>query len=235
MGTTMGLPPDIQEKLRGDGGIGSAAVENQSSVRHRQHALSPNAPQTKDEEKEAKTPQAPASSEDLTECPSPVCKTKLQREWMFCAKCGANLLRIGAGNQLGITLKDEDLQDYLFRGFILRDVKVLGSHTMTFKSSQPKDLREIDDYMMNGSWGKDENGRDRKVSEFYMRQLNAMCLAAAALVKFNGENVGENFTDRVSWIDERGSAFVDILSQKAALFNQAVSEFLKDQEFILGS
>ena len=156
MANGMGLPPDIQEKMAtspgGVGGVGSAAGENKLAARFRQKALQPDAPsepalQAKPKEKD--------SENELTECPNMRCATKLESEWTFCAKCGANLLRRGAARQLGIELTEEDLEDYLFRGYILREIKILGKHAATFKSSQAKELREIDDYMMNGSWGKD--------------------------------------------------------------------------------
>lgn len=217
----------------GVGGVGSAAGENQQSARYRQQAVQPES--VAKEAAPAKVKPNPKEEVELTTCPNALCNAKLETGWTFCSKCGANLLRHGAAKQLDIELTEQDLEDYLFRGYILREIKVLGKHRATFKSSQANELRHIDDYMMNGSWGKDGKGRDRKVSEFYMRQLNAMCLAAAAMVKFNGDSVGDSFEERISWIDSRGSAFVDLLSQKAALFNQAVSEFLKDQEFVLGS
>lgn len=236
MAISRGLPPDIQERMaQPAGGVGGAAAENTKAAIYRQQALHPDAPVTEPEPEKKPEPKAAESDSDLKVCPNPTCPQKLVREWLFCSRCGSNLLRNGAAKQIGIELTEEDLHDYLFRGYVMRDIKILGKHVATFKSSQPKELREIDDYMMNGSWGKDENGRDRKISEFYMRQLNAMCMAAASIVKLDGEAIGVSFSERIDWMQNRGSAFVDLVSQKAALFNQSVTEFLKDQETVLGS
>jgi RNA polymerase-binding transcription factor DksA len=163
------------------------------------------------------------------------CKKVAESEWRFCASCGKELTGEGAAKRLGIDLNEQSLQDYLFKGYIVCNIKVFGKHTITIKSSQPKDLSDIDDYLMNGEWTKDAKGEAKNVSDFYLRQMNAVCVTASAVAKIDGDSIGETLVERVAWFMERGAAFVDTVSQRVTLFNQALTEFLQDEDAVLGS
>jgi hypothetical protein len=233
------LPPDIQAKMkatanRGSGGVGGGARENETTARQRDLAMNPGARAGKEEEEVAEA--APEEEKiDLKVCPNVRCRKDLLAEWSFCATCGEDLVREGPGKRLGITWKEEDLHDYIFRGYVIRDVKVLGTHKVTMKSSQPQDLHEIDDYIMNGAWSKGADGSEKKVSDFYIRQVNALCQTAACIQKFDGESIGSTLVDRIKYLNERGSAFVDMLSSRVVLFNRALTEYLKRSDSLLGS
>jgi hypothetical protein len=88
---------------------------------------------------------------------------------------------------------------------------------------------------MNGDWGKKDDGSERRVSDFYLRQMNALCVTASAVTKVDGESIGDSLEKRLAWMNERGSSFVDIVSQRVTLFNQALTEFLRSEDSILGS
>ena len=178
---------------------------------------------------------ADSADEETPVCTNSGCRIDVLPEWNFCPKCNADLLRGGPAKKLGVEYTEDDLSDYLFKGYIVKQIKVLGKHTATLKSQQPKELEAIDNYIMNGDWGKSEDGTDRKVSEFYMRQMNAMCMTASALVKVDGESIGATLPDRMKWLQERGTNFVDILSSRVVLFNKSLAEYLKKEDTILGS
>jgi len=234
--SNVGVPPDIAAQMpeQGRRGIGGGAVENLATVGKRGAAMGN--PNVGAAEEGATAPlAAEVESEETPVCTNSVCRIDVLPEWNFCPKCNTDLLRGGPGKKLGIEYTEADLSDYLFKGYIVKQIKILGKHTATLKSQQPKELEAIDKYIMNGEWGKDEDGTDRKVSEFYMRQMNAMCMTASALVKVDGESIGADLPERMKWLQERGTNFVDILSSRVVLFNKSLAEYLKKEDTILGS
>lgn len=229
------LPPDIREKMKGGsrtgGGIGSAAPENVTSARAREVAMNPDAVNDAIEEA-ASAAAAEEVKPELKVCPR--CRKDLKDEWNFCSGCGEDLVREGPAKKLGIVWKETDLHDYIFKGYVVRDLMVLGKHKVTVKSSQPQDLAEIDDYIMNGDWAKNPDKTARNISDFYLRQINALCQTASSVQKFDGELIGQRLADRVKWFDERGSAFVDLVSTRVVLFNRALTDYLKKADSLSG-
>lgn len=227
------VPPDIQEQLDKQrartpvpppGGIGSAAPENNGR----------RASRTEPEPVPSTTPQE-ADKEDLT-CKSTFCRATVASEAAYCSKCGFDQLRGGLTKKLGIDpFTEEDVQDYVFRGYVVRDIKVIGKHSVTLRSSQARDLKEIDSFIMNGEWTKTTDGKDKQVSEFFLRQMNAMSLTAMSIQKVDGQSIGATLVERVKWLEERGSAFVDLLAQKVSMFNQALTEHLRKEDTLSGS
>lgn len=233
MSTGSILPPDIREQMssRPAHGIGGGSVKAEAPPHQRSTAKEPEDPSIVGEAS------LPALDDDVvrTDCPNPSCRAQVESAWSYCPRCSCDLMRDGADGRLGISFTEDDLSDYLFKGYISRDVKVLGKHHATMKSSQPKDLEAIDSYLMNGDWAKNEDGSDRKISEFYMRQMNMLCITAASVIKVDGESIGDTLDARMRWLMERGSAFVDMLSAKVSLFNQGLTEYLKKEDTVLGS
>lgn len=213
------LPPDIQEQLSKRRGVGAAAPENTK------RSAEPPAQETKP---------APEPESKL-ECKNNACQQVLAADSMFCHRCGHDQMRGELTKKLGIEpFSEEDVQDYVFRGYVVREIKVMGKHTITVRSSQAKDLKEIDNFIMNGSWSKTE-GKERGISDFFLRQMNALALTAMGVQKIDGQSIGNSLEDRVRWLEERGAAFVDLIAQKTSLFNQALIEHLKKEDSIPGS
>lgn len=233
------LPPDIREQIQRKQpppvehvrGVGSAAAENVTTAKQRDAAMGgePN------EGDAAPTPEKDEVVEAKKVCPNEACKAHLDKGWDFCARCGHDLIRHGAARRLGIEFTEEDIQDYLFKGFVIRELKILGKHTITVRSSQPKDLQEIDDLLMNGAWVKDEKGEEKVVSNFYFRQMNQLAITAASVLKMDGKPIGSTIEERLTWLSERGSALVDMVSQRVIWFNQALTEYLGKEDSFLGS
>lgn len=229
------LPPDIQGQMRatsrGRTGIGGAAPENAAAARARAQAIDPQGDLEEDPPAE---PEAEVR-EELKVCPQVRCRTTLDDEWNFCAKCGQDLVRGGPAKSLGIEFTEDDVHDYLFKGYLVKEIKILGKHKVTIKTSQPQDMVEIDDYLMNRRWSKDKNNNERKISELLVAQMSTLCTTASMASKFDSDSLGSNLEARMNWLLERGSAFVDMLSTKVILFNQAITEHVKKADTVLGS
>ena len=235
------LPPDIRQGMEARrraespvSGVGAAAAENAATAQQKAFALDPNAREAERAREEEPEPEVEEKVE-LTVCPNQRCRRDLQKDWSYCAVCGQDLVKDGPAARLGLKFTEEDLDSYLFKGEIVRDLNLLGSHNITVKSSQPQDMRDIDDFIMNGKWNKDDKGEDRPISDFYLRQINSMCITAAAVMKMDGESIGDTLGKRVEWLDKQGSALVDMVSMKASWYNQAVAAYLNDKDAIRGS
>lgn len=232
MSNGVGIPPDIAARMEQQTprGIGGGAPENLKTSTQRGAAMGVSQPLEKEDE-----PAVEKEEQKEEFCPNKSCGKTVESDWNACPKCKTDLLSGSPSKKLGVKYSEKDLTDYLFKGYIIREVTVLGKHKMTLKSSQPKDLEDIDNYIMNGKWAKGTDGEDRAISDFYMRQVNSMCMTGAALVAFDGNPIGETIEDRVNWLKERGGGFVDILSQRVVLFSQSIAEFLSSEDTVLGS
>jgi hypothetical protein len=230
------LPPDVRSQMerstqaRRTGGIGSAVHENAAAAAAREQVVNGGAPVT-----DAPAGVEEESAVELEICPNLRCAIKLEDDWNYCSRCGANLTRGGAAKRLGITWTDDHIQEYIFKGCVVHDLPVLGKHKITVKSSQPTDMNEIDAFMVNGDWQKNPDGSKRAVSEFYVRQMNSVCITAAAIIKFDGASIGDTLADRVKYLMARGSALVDLLNGRVLMFNRALTEHLERADAFLGS
>lgn len=234
------LPPDIREQMEKSnqrkpetsvGGIGGRSQENASTAHQRNVAMG-----REEQDESLVNPNVPikAKEEPIATCANVLCNSDLEIGWTFCPKCGGDVSKPDAAKQIGIEIGDADLQDYLFKGYVVKDLKLLGSHTVTLRSSQAKDLKEIDDLIVNGDWLKDGKGNERQVSDYMLRQMNALCLTAMSVQKVDNKSIGESLEDRVAWLEERGSAFVDMLAERVRLFNISITEYIKKEDSILG-
>lgn len=237
MGNGSMLPPDVRQnverqRVQRGGGIGSGVHENADSARQREIAMNPDAAL---EREEAATAADEKVVEELKVCPNGRCTKDLRDEWNYCAHCGADLMRSGALKRLGVTFGDDEMGDYIFKGYVVKELKILGKHSITVKSSQASDTSEIDDYLLNGSWRKNKIGETKNVSQFYLQQMQTACVTAMSVMKFDGQSIGNTLEERVKYLMERGSAFVDLISSRVVLFNQALLQHLKDADAFSGS
>ena len=239
MANGVGLPADIveQAKKHGQQGIGSGAKENSHTAGQRNAAMNVSAPEEAVAKPEPEPePESPKPEvETNPECTNEICKKPVKDDWNFCPFCKTDLLKGGAIKQLGIVFTEEDVEEYIFKGCIVKEINFLGKRKATVKTSQSEDFAAIDDYIMNGDWAKKKDGSDRIISDFYTRQMNAICMTASCLMKIEGESIGETLPDRVAWLQQKGSTLVDTLTANASLFNQAFSEHLKKEDTIPGS
>ena len=162
------LPPDLRAQAEartqtGNRGIGGAARENSAQSAARASAMGVSVEEAAAAQQEKA--EEPQKTVDLTECP--VCKKKPGKDDLFCAGCGQGLLQEKDPIKF-LAIKpftDEDVDDYIFKGFILREIPILGKHKIILKSSQPKDLKAVDSWLMNGEY------KDKGLSNALYKQL----------------------------------------------------------------
>jgi hypothetical protein len=224
------LPPDLRKQAEArpaaHRGVGGAARENaaQSAARAQgfgeAYAGEPAKEKAEDEQKqEAK----------LEQCPG--CRIALSDEWNFCAKCGRDL--VGDRDPvkwLGIKpFVTEDVEEWLFKGYIVRDLPIVGEHKIRVKSSQPKDLKEVDAYFLNGEY------KDKPLSQDLYKQLHTMATVAASVSSLDDKSIGDKLGERMAWLEERGSAFVDMVTYRVAVFNRAWTRYVEAKNRLMGS
>ena len=229
------LPPDLRRKMESreaigpvpHRGIGGAARENMAEAEARARAFGDAPPPpASDAPAEAKKEEEPAR---LEHCPG--CKAVVADEWSFCARCGRDLIADrDPVAWLGVTpFTLDDVERYVFKGFIVRDVPLLGKHKLRVKSSQPCDLKDVDKYFMEGEY------KDKPLSQDLYNQLHRMATVAASTFSLDDQPIGEKLADKMAWLEERGSAFVDMVTYRVAVFNRAWTRYLEDQNRVLGS
>lgn len=237
------FPPDVQNKLDRNrppgpvGGIGGRASENATSARARASAMgTPMDTSEEEEDDEVKAQEAhPETTPEPASQACQRCRAPAPESHNFCAKCGADLMRGDFAARLGIKFSDTDVEDYIFKGFVARDLKIYGTHKITVKSSQPADTLEVDNHVMNGKWRKNKDNTDKVVSAIAEREQQMLGLTASMVLKLDGKSIGESFAERMTYLNERGSAFVDLVSKKAMWFNRALTNHLQKADAFEGS
>jgi len=211
------LPPD----LRGRGGVGGGARENRSAAISRGAALAgPVA------EKDSGETSAPEESAEALEHKCTRCSTVSSEEANFCHKCGKDLL-LDPMKKLGIEFTEEDLDQYLFKGYLVKEVKVVGRSLMV-RSSLPDDHKQITAYLMD-EWN------NKPVTQDFWENLRGAASISLCIVSFDGKEIGENVSERVDWMLKIGSALHDMVTQKVVLFNRAITEWLSKKDTFLAS
>ena len=240
------IPPDMRSKKKpaphppskssAPSGIGGRAKENEANSQARAQAFGTI-------EEESDSPELEKAAPVLEEPPPPCsrCKKEVQKKWHFCSGCGQELDSADPSEVLKVSLDEDDIENYLFRGYILKDVPILRNHSVTLKSSQKEDLDHIDDFLMNGNWRKkkDASGKPndeiKEVSQFLLTQMQSFAVMASSVVKIDGQSIGKDLLERVEYLNDKGSAFIDLLAKKTVLYNKAITKLLEDEDAVLGS
>jgi hypothetical protein len=223
MPTMEDVPPDLRPKIAraapaplvGPGGrrfIGSGTPEYPGANREPPASAAPE--QKAEEPKETKEP-------DGTPCTR--CKTPLLADTNFCQNCGLDLKRKRAGATLGIKITDEDIQNYLFKGFLAKEVELFEGHTVTFKSIQSKEIDDADVLT-------EQHFKDRRPTEIEWSNYRSKVLIAFGWAKLDGHSIGEKPSLRLEHINAQGSHMVELVGKKFTLFNTAISEVLNGEK-----
>ena len=224
------IPSDLRQAAEaqsraGSRGIGGAAQENASASASRDRAMgmSPEQAKAEEEEEQAKAEAPPP--------PCPRCKVQPEKEHNFCSKCGQDL--VPAENlleRLGIQpLTDDDMNDYLFKGYIEKEIPVLGRKA-TIRTTIPKDSRDIDAwFMVTGPY------KDKQLSGTLYQQLYNMATMAVATSAFDGIRMGDTLDKRMAWWDDKGAMLADLMFARVRWLNIVFSEFAKKKDTLPGS
>jgi hypothetical protein len=224
------LPPDLRKQAEArpalHRGIGGAARENAAQAAARAQAFGQPSPTAADEDKVEPDDEPKAK---LEQCPG--CRAALDDEWNFCAKCGRDL--VGDRDPVKwLSIKPfvtEDVEEWLFKGYIVRDLPIVGEHKIRVKSSQPRDLKEVDAYFLNGEY------KDKPLSQDLYKQLHTMATVAASVSSLDDKSIGDKLGERMAWLEERGSAFVDMVTYRVAVFNRAWTRYVEAKNRLMGS
>ena len=171
-------------------------------------------------------PEAKVSEKDG---PCPACELPVKAEHIFCPTCGIELGRSGVGKALGVEFSDEDISEYLFKGYMVKDIPIFKGKMATMKTLLPRESNAAEDTIMAHFKGKDAtNGQ--------WANVNALVHLSHAWVKFDGQSLGETPEARYERLESSiGVHLIDIASKKWSLFNKAVIALLEDPNVIKNS
>lgn len=145
---------------------------------------------------------------------------------VFCPACGMELDRHGLAKALGITLDEKDLSDYLFQGYLVKEVPLVHGKMALFKTLLPSESEKIEQMMM------ERFGNDQVTNKLWVNAYSIITLSYG-WVKFDDTGFGDTPEKRFEHIQERtGAHLVDLASLKWNQFNRAVGAMLEDPEAI---
>lgn len=217
MASVSDLPADLQAKVgraiaptHGPSGrafIGSATKEYQGKAEEKGQAPG-----------EAKGEVfAPAPPKEMHTCPR--CKVGTIEDQNFCPVCGLDNKKQRAADALGVKITDEDVQDYLFKGHIVKSVPFLEKHSLLFKTSQSREVDEADKLT-------EKHFEGRRPTDIEWLSYRSKILVAFGWVKMNGSSIGNTVAERLEYIDNHGSQLLEIVAKKYKLFTDAIAEVL---------
>ena len=215
------LPVDMRRAQ----GIGGGASENKKAAAAHAAALE-GASGASREPAEAEVEEEGNEEKQAAPTNCPHCTAKLSDEWNFCAKCGRDLIQ-DPRKQLRIDFTSEDLDEYLFKGYLTKDIGIVGK-SLVLRSSKAEDAKDISAYLM-------ENWNGTQVTSEFWENLQGTAAISLGILSFNEQAIGETVQERVDWMLKLGSALHDLLTQRVVLFNRAVTEWLQEKDTFLAS
>ena len=138
------------------------------------------------------------------------CGAELVKDAYYCHKCGGQIPDVSMEKILGIELTDDDIESYIFRGFVEKDIEINPKLKVTIKTLTQKELAET-------SLEADEALRMKNPSdETYAAFKNSLDIKKA-LVAINGSSAPE----------EIGVELAAIILNKASMLQKLVLEALQ--------
>lgn len=160
---------------------------------------------------------ASEAKSELKTCPR--CKVSTVEDHNFCSNCGFDNKKRRPADTLGIEITDEDVQNYLFKGHIVKSVPLLGQHVLTFKTSQSQEVDEADELT-------EKHFEGRRPSDIEWLNYRSKVLIAFGWVKLDGAGIGNSAKERLEYIQGHGSQMLETVGRKYKLFQDAISEVL---------
>lgn len=151
--------------------------------------------------------------------PCPRCKVSTIEDHNFCFNCGFDNKKRRAAAALGIEVTDDDVQDYLFKGHIVKAIPFMEKHTVTFKTSQSKEVDEADELT-------EKHFEGRKPSDIEWLNYRSKVLIAFGWMKLDGASIGGSPKERLEYIQGHGSQLLELVGRKYKLFTDAIAEVL---------
>lgn len=154
------------------------------------------------------------------------CGETVEEDQFFCGMCGVELGRKDIAKTLGIKLTDEDVSEYFFKGYLVKELEIAHGKKGVFKTLLPKEMDELESKMM-------ERFKDKDVSQAQWSNISAITGLSYGWVKFDGVSFGETASDRFDYLMEKmGPHVIDIASKKWTILNRSVQAMLEDPDVI---
>ena len=164
------------------------------------------------------------SKEDLDLCAS--CGAELPQGASFCPSCGAETEQQNFAKMLGLELTDDDIAEYLFKGYLVKDITLVKGKKATFKTLLPTEGYEIEDKLME--MFKEKDATQNQYSNAY-----ALINLSYGWMKFDDQSLGESPEKRMDRISKSiGVHLIDLASKKWNQFNRAVAQMLEEPDII---
>lgn len=154
------------------------------------------------------------------------CGSEIDEQFCFCGMCGVELGRKDIAKAIGVKLTDEDVSEYFFRGYLVKEIEIAHGKKGMFKTLLPKEMDELESKMM-------ERFKDKDVSQAQWANISAITGLSYGWVKFDGVSFGETAADRFEYLmDKMGPHVIDIASKKWTILNRSVQAMLEDPDVI---
>lgn len=164
----------------------------------------------------------PPPKEDAELCSA--CSEEIKKEHLYCSTCGLELGRRDIVKALGIELTEEDLSEYLFKGYLVKQVPLVHGKMATFKTLLPSESNAAETTVME--YFKDQEATNAQWSNVY-----AQIYLSYGWIKFDNTPLGDTAKKRREFIDNSiGVHLLDIASKKWNLFNRALAVLLEDPD-----
>jgi len=164
--------------------------------------------------------------ESETELHCSACGSDVLDWYAYCPSCGVDRGTGDVSKALGVKLTDEDLSQYLFKGYLAKEIEVIKGHTVLFKTLLPVESGEAEEKLVNIF-------RDKMPTDAQWVNTNAQISLSYGWIKFDGVSLGKTPDDRFEHIGKSiGVHLMDTVSRKWNLFNRAISNLLNDPDAI---
>jgi hypothetical protein len=132
---------------------------------------------------------------------------------------------------LGIKITEEDIDEYLFKGYITKEIVVIpNKFVITLRSLSSKDLTEIN--------LKFENAIHRETEEKKIlmseraNHYRSLLLLSHALRAVNGENIGNNPDARFEYLSNLGQVLFNRIIRDHNLLTVAIERKISDAKIL---
>lgn len=169
-------------------------------------------------------PEKPEEKKNETDCPA--CGGGVGENQLFCGHCGVELGRKDIAKAIGIKITEDDVSEYFFKGYLVKEIEIAHGKKGIFKTLIPKEMDELETKMM-------ERFKDKDVSQNQWSNLSAITGLSYGWIKFDSVKLGETADERFEYLMEKvGPHVIDIASKKWTILNRAVQAMLEDPDVV---
>lgn len=166
----------------------------------------------------------PEKSADELQCIA--CGSDVKSSDAYCSSCGADQNRGDLSAALGVKLGEDDLSEYLFKGYLVKEVPLIKGHKALFKTLTPVESNKVEETVLSLF-------KDKDPTNDQWMNTRVISYLSYGWIKFDGTSLGETPEDRMEHLNKSvGVHLVDLASKKWNLLNRAVSSMLEEPNII---